>query len=408
MRSSELIETLERFFNEIIGTLVPGLLLVLSLSYILGSPVRIGVLSLFPPSSSFEWFLMILLSYISGHFVISFGNVVIINLGNYLINLQKKVRAFKFLIPKSWNLKSDDELLGSIIESDDFRAFRDLMQLDVGNQRSETSNKTVVHSMRSIAMTIASDDIHIVHRFMFISLFNLGISTILIMMVIIQLGIYLLHRFSIISVNFELNILSLLIPAVLSLFFIARRYEFYSRAMRVPFPMALARLRSKAHSSNNVKELSASKNMQHNRVNVIDQKKKLSIYLAGGFYTKWQDAIINRYPNIHFLDPRSHGFQGEKEYTFWDLEAIKNCDCIFAYLEADNPSGFALASELGFAKALGKIIIFVDEKSLTDKEVARYFKMLHEISDADFDNFEEGLDFLDKYIVMKQSSMLPT
>ena len=87
----------------------------------------------------------------------------------------------------------------------------------------------------------------------------------------------------------------------------------------------------------------------------------LKVYLAGGFKSDWQskvmDAVVG---NVIFFNPKSHQLKDPKQYTLWDLEAIKNCDYVLAYLEADNP-GRGVLLEIGYAKGLGKQVIFVNE-----------------------------------------------
>lgn len=102
-------------------------------------------------------------------------------------------------------------------------------------------------------------------------------------------------------------------------------------------------------------------------------------------------------PSLDYFDPRSHGLKSKSEYTAWDLEAVRRSDCVFAYLEATNPGGYALALEIGFAKALGKFVILVDEKSSADVQAARYLEMLKETSEVPFTVLQEGIEFLKQY-----------
>ena len=126
---------------------------------------------------------------------------------------------------------------------------------------------------------------------------------------------------------------------------------------------------------------------------------RLKVYLAGGFQSGWQDKVMRAVPSLYYFDPRSHGLKSKAEYTAWDLEAIRRSDCIFAYLEPTNPGGYALALEIGFAKALGKFVVLIDEKSVGDDQAARYLEMLTETSEVSFKSLQEGIDFLEKYTV---------
>jgi hypothetical protein len=122
----------------------------------------------------------------------------------------------------------------------------------------------------------------------------------------------------------------------------------------------------------------------------------LTVYLAGGFHSGWQQRVAIAVPDVHYKDPSKHGLSDPVQYTEWDLQAIRQSDVVFAYLEASNPAGFALSLEVGYAKALGKTVIFVDERSPTDAQVQRQLQMVRTAADAVFDSFAEGVAYLQK------------
>lgn len=137
------------------------------------------------------------------------------------------------------------------------------------------------------------------------------------------------------------------------------------------------------------------------------------VYFCGGMRSGWQDKIKNTViytgrneilPDtisiplkdliftaeiVDFIDPRLNGTKVPPEFTTWDLFQLKDCNIVFAYLEKDNPSGFGLAAEIGYAKALGKTIIFVNEKS---DDI--YLRFVEELSDVVLTNFDAGIKFL--------------
>jgi nucleoside 2-deoxyribosyltransferase len=122
----------------------------------------------------------------------------------------------------------------------------------------------------------------------------------------------------------------------------------------------------------------------------------LTIYLAGGFPSGWQDRVKEAASQFRYFDPRSHRLQHKERYTMWDLEAIRRSDWVFAYLEASNPGGYALAAEIGYAKALGKRVILVNEKRGSEQQATRYFDMLSATSDVEIVTLAEGIEFLQK------------
>jgi len=99
-------------------------------------------------------------------------------------------------------------------------------------------------------------------------------------------------------------------------------------------------------------------------------------------------------PAATYRDPRSHGLADGQEYARWDLAAIKDSDIVFAMLEVTNPGGYALALEVGYAKALGKYIVLVDEKSCARPHLRSYLEMLRIVADEVYDSFEEGVQAL--------------
>lgn len=117
------------------------------------------------------------------------------------------------------------------------------------------------------------------------------------------------------------------------------------------------------------------------------------IYLAGGFRSNWQAEVAFRLADsFELLDPSAHGIQDPIEYTQWDLDAVRRSDIVLANMEASNPGGYSLALEVGFAKALGKRIVMVDQ--IADLSVRRYFEMVRQCSERVFPTLGEALDYL--------------
>ena len=123
------------------------------------------------------------------------------------------------------------------------------------------------------------------------------------------------------------------------------------------------------------------------------------IYLAGGMKSGWQEIVKERIKGKDFytFDPRNHQLENPEQYTIWDLYHVKNCDIVFAYIEQDNPSGYGAALEIGYAKALGKTIILVDEKSISDESFKRQYELIRKTADIVFYSLEEGIQFLESF-----------
>lgn len=116
------------------------------------------------------------------------------------------------------------------------------------------------------------------------------------------------------------------------------------------------------------------------------------IYLAGGFKSRWQSHVIEQLPDFVFFDPSQHNIQDPVEYTRWDLDAIRASDIVLGYMESTNPGGYSLALEIGFARALGKSVLLVDE--IKDPLVSRYFEMVRQCSDQVFTTLAQAIENL--------------
>ncbi len=127
---------------------------------------------------------------------------------------------------------------------------------------------------------------------------------------------------------------------------------------------------------------------------------KEKVYLAGGMKSGWQDKIIDKFKDkFIFFNPRDHNLLEANQYTVWDLHHIKKADIIFVYLESDNPSGFGLTLEIGYAKALNKTIILVDEKSARNEIFAKQFKIVRESANNVFNDLESGLRYFERFSI---------
>ena len=122
-------------------------------------------------------------------------------------------------------------------------------------------------------------------------------------------------------------------------------------------------------------------------------RKSRVIYLAGGFHSGWQKLVWQKLGAAWDIrDPSKHGIQDAASFTEWDLQAIRDCDVVLAMLEPSNPGGYALALEVGYAKALGKVIYLVHHQ---DDPRSRYFSMLREVSNGCFGSLSSALEVLE-------------
>lgn len=330
-------------------------------------------------------------SYACGHFLtfagINFIEPVLRRLGNVFAAIPK--------FPMK-RITSSSEIQKAVVESSTSKLFIEEIRkckMGLASMKLETANE-----IRNLALGIEGVDKALTHRFTFLGLFNLTVATALVITVISWsaaslLNVYFPSILSSCSIGIELSVRSWnwLFPVLIVMFsvgLIERHSRFYGISFRVPVSEALSKILLK----NNMGDI----HQEATKTKVVPV-----IYLAGGFKSGWQDRFNSVFGNdVKSLDPRLHKIIDPKNYTSCDLAGIQACDIVFAYLENSNPAGYALALEIGYAKAMGKIIIFVDEKSKEIGEKSRYFDMVKASSDYFSEDIEVGYQFLREHLNM--------
>jgi len=126
--------------------------------------------------------------------------------------------------------------------------------------------------------------------------------------------------------------------------------------------------------------------------------KKLIVYLAGGLRSGWQDEVIEACPDVEFLNPRDAYLEAKesgepedpKDYVRRDVEWLRKCDVVFLFQESDLPETANCSWELGYAKALGKLCIYVNQRVKPE----RYASLLALTSNCYTNDLQEGIAWL--------------
>lgn len=122
---------------------------------------------------------------------------------------------------------------------------------------------------------------------------------------------------------------------------------------------------------------------------------KPKIYLAGGFKGGWHEKVIASLGKKFIIyNPQTHNLDDIERYTAWDLYHVDKCDILLGYMRSDNPSGYGLALEIGYATAKNKLVILVDERSALDESFKRYFAICHASSNIVLHSLDEAIDYL--------------
>jgi len=392
------VEAIDRFFLDLIGTVIPGSTLLVGMWFLLGGPRSIGPINISSQFDAVGWILLIVASYAIGYAIASIGENIIVRLPEYIsatiigiASLVARVVPIVHRIPlPTWlilRVVNWQEAVFAKIRIDPmYKAFVNVIRKRGGWSSHDDIPDENVTAWRNVALTVIQDQGNLANRFMFISLLNLGIATSLLLLLLTFLVVTIGKTYWGWTIPLVLNPWFSILLFIIPLFFLERRHQFYVRSMRLPFSMALARL---------VKDQQLDKASTENTIlQSIQGIPQPKVYLAGGLHSGWQDHIMGTVPRFIFYDPRTHQLQKPREYTLWDLEAIRKSDIVLAYFEITNPAGYALALELGFAKALGKRIILIDEQSPTNEQIRRHLGMLRVVADISFETFEEGLNYL--------------
>ena len=125
---------------------------------------------------------------------------------------------------------------------------------------------------------------------------------------------------------------------------------------------------------------------------MMKQASKPTVYLAGDPKSGWQTKVCKAIQDLQLLDPSKHDLADPKELTRWGLQAIRQADVVLAYLEEEDQNGHALAFELGYAKALGKTILLVQEHGAGEED--KYLQTVREVADFCFDSLGEAVSYL--------------
>ena len=227
---SDIVSALDRFFADLIGTVVPGALLATGLFFVIEYQGTSEVPGIIPPTDLFGWAVFLAAAYTGGHALTSVGHRVLLP----LIGLVTRT--------------SYDDKMARIADSQIFKQFVTAYRsAKPGLTDAIETGSQQVHTWRNLALSeVDTDQAQLVRKFTFIALFNLGNATALSATLSIWLLLNLSSLFprmaspSVREINWWIVAAALLLIAA----FIERHGDFQSRTMRVPFSMALRKLES--------------------------------------------------------------------------------------------------------------------------------------------------------------------
>ena len=306
MKPGEFIEAVERFFLDLIGTVLPGLAILVSFCYITGKPFVDFSRLLFEKETGYEWALLLALSYMLGHAVTSLGTTVVRKLVERLHAFWKpkaagapngkKERMLSFVVPEK-------ELSEKLSADPIFKSFLTLLFLRIPTLSSESGNVRNYRTWRNLALSVAPEQSHLVYRFTFLSLLNLGTATVCVVTSVTWCLLFLGHRFT--AAIPAANHPWLVLTAFASPLFLERYYYFSRIAFQLPFSTALAKLATSPNET-------GAKGVASVFKPPASSGRSPRVYLAGGFPSAWQDIVKKAVPEFEYFDPRSHGLKNRR------------------------------------------------------------------------------------------------
>ena len=365
---------MERFFLDIVGTLIPGLLLI-EAGWVLA--IRYGFVRGRIPvvSPGVEWWLELAIAYVVGHGLTKVSTATMSRIAAVVERLPRKSDQKQKEGEKQEDGKTQPRLsrlvvTKTVLERDiatrpDYRYVKDIVTEILGEEPH-------FHSLRSIALTWSTPEEHaLVHRFMFLSLLsqNTAVTLFLAAVTLIAGGV-----------------------AKGPCTDESWRYRCYlGLALRVQGVRI-----SQASDVATFLDCAGALNLfQGSLGGGLGRSLACEFHpSAGGHRTDWRDRVMQAVSGPEYLDPSKHRLSEPAAYTAWDLQAIRSCDVVFAFLETTNPAGHGLALEVGYGLASGKHVIFVDEKSTNDPSSARYMAIVRSAATVTFERLDDALRYL--------------
>lgn len=232
MKPDNFIEALSKFFLDIIGTIIPGIILILGFWIILDKP-NLGIsMSLLSLKDTSSWALFIVAGYVLGYGVTSISEVIILPATDCIIS---NIPVHRFV----GAMVSRKEITEKIVKRTDYisvvRKAKEVLELDISGEED-------FKLWRNMALAITQESNSLVYRFTSISLLNLGVATDFIILALFWCFSALMKYIGVFSIVIPINFPILVILIIFAFLFLERYYLFYRRSMQIPFSLSLIKL----------------------------------------------------------------------------------------------------------------------------------------------------------------------
>lgn len=228
MKLDDALQTIMHFFNDVIGAVIPGLVLATGIALIHRGMFPSAILTNY--SSNGLLILMFLaLSFATGHGLLAIYNEIF----DRFLKLLKVIKG--------------DKVKEELEKRRTYQLFKDLIEDKINKHpifsTANSSPSWYFNDLRNVALSVSKEGASLGRRFMFISLLCNGIGTALILLAIDYIICFIWLREVLVSYPNGLHpAWQFVIMVLFGVFFIRRGDTFYKRAMSTPFSIAVTEL----------------------------------------------------------------------------------------------------------------------------------------------------------------------
>jgi hypothetical protein len=228
VKLDDALQTIMHFFNDVIGAVIPGLVLATGILLIHRGMYTGAILTNYS-SNGLLISMILVLSFATGHGLLAIYNEIF----DPFLKLLKIIKG--------------DKVTEKLETRRTYQLFKDMIEGKINKHPIFSTNNSspswCFHDLRSVALSVSKEGASLGRRFMFISLLCNGIGTALILLAIDYVICFIWLREVLESYP---NVLhpagQLLIMVLFGVFFIRRGDTFYKRAMLTPFSIAVTEL----------------------------------------------------------------------------------------------------------------------------------------------------------------------
>ncbi len=221
MKIDEALQAIQLFFNDLIGAVIPGLVLGVGLVFIHKGWPNGSEIKTFT-ESGFLIVVILALAFAAGHGLLAIYNEIL-----KIIKYEPKTKQFESRRP--------------------YLHFKNLIEVRLGSHSAQKEGgekaEWYYNDLRNVALSISPEGASLGRRFMFISLLCDGVGMALLLLAFDYLVCSLCIPMAIVNYpNALITIFQVLGLVIIGIFYFRRGRTFYDRAMFLPFSIALTAL----------------------------------------------------------------------------------------------------------------------------------------------------------------------